>query len=379
LRHVCLLGGGGREGGNGRKLPAAVAGGAVAVAVAVVVEFWIKGPNVPSLSLPSFLRSIPSLPPHSFPLIPSPPYPTPKYTPQECNKDSKDRYLVHYTALVRITHLATGSYREDFGACDSLDRSLGTAVSHALKGAVTDAMKRASRHFGDKLGNSLYDSRFKASMAPTTLRQALDLHDLEYNKRTFFDRDRAGGGTGTSGTGTKVEGGATMGGAAAAAPPGAALPSGKAVAPAPPAALAAAPGPQWRRRQPPSAAAPPALPQQQAWKQAPPPSAWQGLRGSGLCGTGAAGPDPEEADFGGAAFDSALLADVTNAVPPRPSTARGGRPGGTATATATATVMGGGGPMAGRKRPHASAGEGGGRGGGLPPGNPYGAPRQQNV
>ena len=81
-------------------------------------------------------------------------------------------------------------------------------------------MKRASRHFGDKLGNSLYDSRFKASMAPTTLRQALDLHDLEYNKRTFFDRDRAGGGTGTN-----VEG-ATMGGAAAAAPPGAALPSG---------------------------------------------------------------------------------------------------------------------------------------------------------
>lgn len=219
-------------------------------------------------------------------------------------------------------------------------------------------MKRASRHFGDKLGNSLYDSRFKASMAPTTLRQALDLHDLEYNKRTFFDRDRAGGGTGTNGTGTKVEG-ATMGGAAAAAPPGAALPTGKAVAPAAP---AAAPGPQWRR-QPPSAAAPPALPHQQARQQAPPPSAWQGLRGSGLCGTGAAGPDPEEADFGGAAFDSALLADVTNAVPPRPSTARGGRPGGTA--TATATVMGGGGPMAGRKRPHATAGEGGGRGGGY--------------
>ena len=301
-----------------------------------------------ALSLRSFALSL------RFPLIPSP-HPTPKYTPQECNKDSKDRYLVHYTALVRITHLATGSYREDFGACDSLDRSLGTAVSHALKGAVTDAMKRASRHFGDKLGNSLYDSRFKASMAPTTLRQALDLHDLEYNKRTFFDRDRAGGGTGTNGTGTKVEG-ATMGGAAAAAPPGAALPTGKAVAPAAP---AAAPGPQWRR-QPPSAAAPPALPHQQARQQAPPPSAWQGLRGSGLCGTGAAGPDPEEADFGGAAFDSALLADVTNAVPPRPSTARGGRPGG----TATATVMGGGGPMAGRKRPHATAGEGGGQGGG---------------
>ena len=58
----------GERGVNGRKLPAAgaVAGGAVAVAVAVVVEFWIKGPNVPSLSLPSFLRSIPSLPPHSF-------------------------------------------------------------------------------------------------------------------------------------------------------------------------------------------------------------------------------------------------------------------------------------------------------------------------
>jgi recombination DNA repair RAD52 pathway protein len=30
---------------------------------------------------------------------------------------------------------------------------MGTAVAHALKASITDAMKRAARHFGDKLGN----------------------------------------------------------------------------------------------------------------------------------------------------------------------------------------------------------------------------------
>ena len=30
---------------------------------------------------------------------------------------------------------------------------MGTAIAHAMKASVTDAMKRAARHFGDKLGN----------------------------------------------------------------------------------------------------------------------------------------------------------------------------------------------------------------------------------
>ena len=72
---------------------------------------------------------------------------------KSCEKDSKGRYIVSYTSIVRVTHRTSGAFKEDCGAGDAIDKSLGTAVSNALKGSVTDAMKRASRHFGDKLGN----------------------------------------------------------------------------------------------------------------------------------------------------------------------------------------------------------------------------------
>lgn len=80
---------------------------------------------------------------------------------QDCQKDSKGRYNVHYTATVRITHVASGSYREDVGANDSIDKSLGSAVANAMKGAVTDAMKRAARHFGEKLGNCTFYTLYR--------------------------------------------------------------------------------------------------------------------------------------------------------------------------------------------------------------------------
>ena len=109
---------------------------------------------------------------------------------EQCEKDHKGRYHVHYTATVRITHVGTGSFREDVGANDSIDKSLGTAVANAMKGAVTDAMKRAARHFGEKMGNSLYDSKFKLAHAPITLKQALETYELDRNKATFFEKDR---------------------------------------------------------------------------------------------------------------------------------------------------------------------------------------------
>ena len=77
---------------------------------------------------------------------------------QECEKDEKGRYRVAYTAFVRLTHRLSGAFKEDCGAGDSMDKSLGTAVSHALKASVTDAMKRAARYFGDKLGNCKFGS-----------------------------------------------------------------------------------------------------------------------------------------------------------------------------------------------------------------------------
>lgn len=80
---------------------------------------------------------------------------------------------------------------EDCGAGDSIDRSLASASGNALKGAVTDAMKRASRHFGEKLGNSLYHDGFNANNAPATLKESLDNLDIERAKSRFgFDKDR---------------------------------------------------------------------------------------------------------------------------------------------------------------------------------------------
>jgi DNA recombination protein Rad52 len=71
----------------------------------------------------------------------------------DCSQDEKGRYTVVYTAQVRLTHKASGTYKEDVGAGDATDRSKGTAMSNAMKASITDAMKRAARHFGDKMGN----------------------------------------------------------------------------------------------------------------------------------------------------------------------------------------------------------------------------------
>jgi DNA recombination protein Rad52 len=73
---------------------------------------------------------------------------------EECLKDEQSgKFTVCYTAHVRLTHKLSGTFREDCGAGDASDRSFGTAVSNALKASITDAMKRAARHFGDKCGN----------------------------------------------------------------------------------------------------------------------------------------------------------------------------------------------------------------------------------
>ena len=96
-------------------------------------------------------------------------------------KDKRGRWNVAYLAHVRITLTASGAFKEDMGSGDSMDSNLQTAVSHAMKASITDALKRAARHFGDKLGNSLYGADFAINKAPTTLFQALD--EYERNAR----------------------------------------------------------------------------------------------------------------------------------------------------------------------------------------------------
>ncbi|OEU17802.1 dsRNA-binding domain-like protein [Fragilariopsis cylindrus CCMP1102] len=76
---------------------------------------------------------------------------------EACTKDAKtSKHSVVYTARVRLTHKASGAYKEDCGAGDSTDRNFGTAISHALKASITDAMKRAARHFGKASCNTVH-------------------------------------------------------------------------------------------------------------------------------------------------------------------------------------------------------------------------------
>lgn len=100
----------------------------------------------------------------------------------QVKQSNNTRWQVAYTAHVRITHLKSGSFREDVGGGDAIDKSMMTAAQNALKGSITDAMKRAARHFGDKLGNSLYQGNFQIRNAPRSAHQALEQLDQEREK-----------------------------------------------------------------------------------------------------------------------------------------------------------------------------------------------------
>ncbi len=63
---------------------------------------------------------------------------------------------VHYRATVRVT--VGDTVRQDVGYGNGSDKySQGAAHELACKEAVTDAMKRALRTFGNQFGNSLYE------------------------------------------------------------------------------------------------------------------------------------------------------------------------------------------------------------------------------
>ncbi len=62
-----------------------------------------------------------------------------------------------YMATVRVT--ARGWPPKADVGCSFVSQDTAEAHEAAYKGAVTDAMKRALRHFGDQFGNRLYDRR----------------------------------------------------------------------------------------------------------------------------------------------------------------------------------------------------------------------------
>lgn len=64
-------------------------------------------------------------------------------------------------ALARVTVLSTGAFHEDVGFGDMANSpTRGAAIDKCMKEAVTDAVKRCLRYFGNSTGNCLYDNNY---------------------------------------------------------------------------------------------------------------------------------------------------------------------------------------------------------------------------
>jgi DNA repair and recombination protein RAD52 len=82
-----------------------------------------------------------------------------EYVSQETNHNQN--VVICYKGIVSVTvydlHHAKHISREDVGFGTGISKSLADAHEGAAKEAVTDAIKRCFRSFGNQFGNSLYD------------------------------------------------------------------------------------------------------------------------------------------------------------------------------------------------------------------------------
>lgn len=75
--------------------------------------------------------------------------------PREIGREKKPGFGVTYVATVRVT--VGDTIREDVGSGHGYDVDVGLAHESAIKEAVTDALKRGLRSFGNPFGLALYD------------------------------------------------------------------------------------------------------------------------------------------------------------------------------------------------------------------------------
>ncbi|KAK4048005.1 DNA repair protein rad52 [Microbotryomycetes sp. JL201] len=97
-----------------------------------------------------------------------------------------DRWSISSYAVVRIT-LRDGSFREDVGAGSAENiKSKAEALTKVRKEAVTDALKRAMRQFGEVLGNCVYNPKYrdfiKRMKAPEPKFDARELHRASHGR-----------------------------------------------------------------------------------------------------------------------------------------------------------------------------------------------------
>ncbi|KZP33750.1 recombination protein Rad52, partial [Athelia psychrophila] len=75
------------------------------------------------------------------------------------NEESR-KWSVGVSAIVRVT-LRDGTFHEDIGyGILENSKTKGPALDKCKKEAVTDALKRALRNFGNLMGNCLYDKSY---------------------------------------------------------------------------------------------------------------------------------------------------------------------------------------------------------------------------
>lgn len=106
----------------------------------------------------------------------------------QCEKDDMGRWVIGYVVTVKVTLAENGVFHEDCGSGDGINDSKVKACEKAFKSAVTDAMKRAVRHFGERLGNALYVKGNGMRTAPIDNKKAIDELDRKTQLAKFGDQ-----------------------------------------------------------------------------------------------------------------------------------------------------------------------------------------------
>jgi DNA recombination protein Rad52 len=102
----------------------------------------------------------------------------------DCGKNAKGNIVMSAQAIVTVT--AIGKVSTDIGYGSGIAKSLDAAREGAGKEAVTDALKRALRVFGDPFGNALYD-KVQANVVDAHFLSDSDILQLFKDSKTVDD------------------------------------------------------------------------------------------------------------------------------------------------------------------------------------------------
>ncbi|KZT40521.1 recombination protein Rad52 [Sistotremastrum suecicum HHB10207 ss-3] len=100
------------------------------------------------------------------------------------------KYSVGVSAIVRVT-LRDGVFHEDvgYGLLEN-SKSKGAALDKCRKEAITDALKRTLRNFGNVLGNCLYDKNYASEIAKVKVQPVRNTDRAKPMSSLFPDQTR---------------------------------------------------------------------------------------------------------------------------------------------------------------------------------------------